>query len=370
MRSKPMPVTRPFLPPLDSFIPSLREIWESGQVTNGGAFHQRLEKALAEYLGVRHLSLVANGTLALIAAIRALELSGEVITTPFSFVATTNALAWSGITPVFADIDPVTLNLSPGAVEAAVTPRTTALLPVHVYGRPCDQVALQRIADRHGLKVIYDAAHAMGVRGIGADAWSHGDLSALSFHATKVFHTFEGGAIVCRDEAMKRRLDCLANHGLEGDSGLAMVGLNAKLNEIQAAFGLLHLEHLDRLIDTRRAIDTRYREALAGVDGIRCLPLPAVARYNFGYFPVLVEDGFPQSRDALCAGLRSAGIHARRYFFPLISDFAPYRELPSAAAGRLPVARRIAASVLCLPIFPGMTEADTDRVVRLIRDAA
>ncbi len=370
MRDKPLFVTRPFLPPLQSFMSSLEEIWASGQLTNGGPFHERLERALAEHLGVRHLSLVANGTLALIAAIRALGVSGDVVTTPFSFVATANALLWNGITPVFADIDPETLDLSPDAVEAAITPRTTAILPVHVYGRPCDQIALQRIADRHGLKVIYDAAHAMGVRGHGCNLLTQGDASALSFHATKVFHTFEGGAVVCRDAATKAEVDRLRNHGFDGDSRLLAAGFNAKLNEVQAAFGLLHLAHLDDVIARRQAVDARYRSELAEVDGIRCLALPDGVRNNYGYFPILVEPYFPLGRDELQSCLRQEEIHARRYFFPLISDFAPYRALPGAGPGCLPVASNVAARVLCLPIFPEMAAADVDDVVAAIRRAA
>ncbi len=362
MRSKSLYVTRPFMPPLDTFLPYLRKIWMSGQVTNGGVFHDRLEIALANYLQVEHLSLVANGTLALMAAIRALGLSGEVITTPFSFVATANALMWSGITPVFVDIDPDSLNLNPEAIAAAITPRTTALLPVHVYGRPCDPLAVQRIADAHGLKVLYDAAHSIGVRTSGLNVFEHGDLSALSFHATKVFHTFEGGAVICRDGAMKQQVDLLKNHGIESETSLATIGINAKMNEIQAAFGLLQLEYLDNVIDMRQAVDARYRQSLADVGGISCLPLPEVARYNYGYFPIFVDDGFPLRRDDLwaahraspCPSGRATGLAAgcgrslqplRRFPLPDPPHRGQLRQLRAARVGLfpLPVVDRLCA---------------------------
>jgi len=369
MSNRELYVTRPFLPPLDAFLPYLEEIWRSGHVTNGGQFSRRLETELARFLGVEHLSLVSNGTMALMAAIKALGLSGEVITTPFTFVATAHALLWNGITPVFVDIDPDSLNLDPALLEAAITPRTTAILPVHVYGRPCDQLAIQCVADAHGLKVLYDAAHCTGVATDGHNLYATGDLSVLSFHATKVFHTFEGGAVISRGAAMKRQIDYLRNFGFAGETSVVSLGLNAKMNELQAAFGLLHLDHLDQAITRRQAIDGHYRELLHGIDGIRCLDLPAVARYNHGYFPVLVEPGFPLGRDALYDHLQREGIHARRYFYPLVTDFPMYGGLPSAAAGRLPVARSVADQVLCLPIYPDMTDADCVRVASAIRSA-
>lgn len=368
-RPSPLYVTQPYLPGLEEFEPYLRQIWASGQVTNGGPFHRRLEAALADYLDVPHLSLFANGTLALLVALRALEIEGEVVTTPFSFVATSHALRWNGITPVFADIDPQTLNLDPAAVEAAITPRTRAILPVHVYGRPCALDAFQALAGRHGLRLVYDAAHAFGVRLAGGNLLRAGDLSVLSFHATKVFHTFEGGAIVCHDAAMKARIDLLKNFGFKGETQVVELGINAKMNEVQAAFGLLQLAHVDAAIQARAAIDAHYRRGLADLPGLRCLsPSPGVARANHAYFPVLVEEGFGPGRDALYEALRARGIHARRYFYPLISDFPMYRD--TAGAGRLPVAGRVAERVLCLPIFPAMTEADCARVIEAVRAAA
>jgi len=363
-------VTRPFLPPLHEFLPYLDDIWRSAQLTNNGEYHRRFEVALARYLDVEHVSLVANGTLGLLTALKALELGGEVITTPFSFVATAHALLWNGLTPVFADIDPQTLNLDPAAVAAAVTPRTSAILPVHVFGRPCDTAAIDRIAAERGLRVLYDAAHAFGVRGRHAGLLRAGDLSVLSFHATKVFHTFEGGAVVCGDAALKRRIDYLRNFGFQDETTVLTLGINAKLNELQSAFGLLHLQHMDEVMARRQAVDSHYRLALREVRGIRCLELPQAASSNFGYFPILVGDEFAASRDALYAALRGAGIFARRYFFPLISDFPMYRHLPSADPARLPVARSVAARVLCLPIHAAMTAADCDRVAATMRACA
>lgn len=369
MSIPPLYVTRPHLPALGEFEPYLREIWENGQLTNDGPFHRRLEDALATYLDVPYVSLFANGTLALLVAIRALDVAGEVITTPFSFVATTHALRWNGITPVFADIDPETLNLDPATVEAAITPRTRAILPVHVYGRPCDLKGLRAVADRHGLRLIFDAAHAFGVRLRDGNLFDAGDLSVLSFHATKVFHTFEGGAIICHDPAVKARVDLLKNFGFAGETEVVELGINAKMNEFQAAFGLLQLDHVDTVIQARTAVDAYYRSGLADLPGLRFLPpSPSVVRANHAYFPVLVEEAFGRTRDDLYEALRARGIYARRYFYPLISDFPMYRG--SVDAGRLPVARQVADRVLCLPIFPAMGQADCARVVEAVRTAA
>lgn len=363
MSRDPLFVTRPLLPPIGEFLPYLESIWASGHVTNGGPYCRQLEAALEAYLGVEHVVTFANGTLALMAALKALDIQGEVITTPYSFVATCHALLWNGLDPVFADIEPHTLNLDPRCVADAVSPRTTAILPVHVYGQPCDVAGLQRVADRHGLRLIYDAAHAFGVRDAGGSLLRHGDLSVLSFHATKVFHTFEGGAIVCRDEAMRRRLEHLRNFGIVDEVTVAETGINGKLNELQAAFGLLHLKYADQALSRRRAIDAHYRHALAELAPIRCLPLHAARYANHGYFPIFVREDAGIRRDAVYAGLRAQGVMARRYFHPLISEFPMYRHLPSAAPARLPVARRAAAEVLCLPIFPDMSDADCARVV-------
>jgi dTDP-4-amino-4,6-dideoxygalactose transaminase len=362
----PVFVTRPSLPPLEEFLPYLQSIWSSGVLTNGGPFHARLEAALCEHLGVEHISLFSNGTLALLTAIQALRISGEVITTPYSFVATSHALLWNGIQPVFVDVQPGSLNMDPDRIQAAITPRTTAIMPVHCYGRPCDVDRIERIADDYGLKVVYDAAHAFGVRAGGRSILRHGDLSVLSFHATKVFTTFEGGAVVCHDAKMKLRLDRLKNFGFVDETTVVAPGINGKMNEIQAACGLLQLQHIDASIARRRRLDTAYREAFAGIDGIACLALPEGVDHNYGYFPILVSRPYPRSRDELYARLRGRNIFARRYFYPLISDFPMYRELPSSARANLPVAAEAAERVLCLPLYPSLTDAEQGAVIAAI----
>lgn len=366
---RPITVTQPHLPPLEEFLPLLQQVWDSRQLTNGGPFHQRFEAALAQHLGVPHVSLFTNATIALVTALQSLRIGGEVITTPYSFVATAHALLWNGITPVFVDIDPVTLNLDPTQVEAAITPRTTAILPVHCYGTPCDTEALERIATDYDLKVIYDAAHAFGVRRGGRSVLAHGDLSVLSFHATKVFNTFEGGAIVSPDARRKQHIDHLKNFGFVNETTVVATGINGKMSEFNAALGLLQLQHVDAAIARRTAIAERYRAHLAQVPGIRLLDPPADANQNHGYFPVLVGDAFPLSRDALYQHLRQHGVLTRRYFHPLISDFPMYRGLPSADPARLPVARDASRRVLCLPIYPALADADVDRIATLVADA-
>jgi dTDP-4-amino-4,6-dideoxygalactose transaminase len=361
-------VTRPYLPPLSEFIPYLETIWESKWLTNSGPFHQDLEKKLPDYLGVGHLALFANGTLALVTALQALRITGEVITTPYSFVATAHSLLWNGIKPVFVDIHPETLNLDPEKIEQAITPHTTAILPVHVYGKPCDVEKIQKIADAYGLKVIYDAAHAFGVKYKGESLLRCGDLSALSFHATKVFNTFEGGAIVCPDVKIKKRIDDLKNCGYNGEVTVVAPGINAKMNELQAAFGLLQLKHIDEVIDRRRKIDAQYRQQLLSVAGISCPSLPADTIYNYAYFPVLIEKEYPLSRDELNDKLRMHGVFPRRYFYPLISEFPMYRGLPSAARPNLPIARKTADQVLCLPIYPSLDNESITRIVSIIKE--
>ncbi len=369
----PMYVTRPELPPLEEFLPYLQQIWDSRQLSNGGPFHCRFEQALAEHLGVPHVSLFTNATIALVTALQALRIGGEVITTPYSFVATTHALRWNGIEPVFADVDPRTLNLDPDAVEAAITPRTTAIVPVHCYGTPCDVDRLQRIADDYNLKIIYDAAHAFGVRVRRGNDWSSvlrfGDLSVLSFHATKVFNTFEGGAIISPDARTKQHIDHLKNFGFVNETTVVATGINGKMSEFNAALGLVQLGHVDRAIARRRAIDLLYRKHLGDVRGLRFLPLPTDATSNGAYMPVLVGPEFQVSRDELCEQLRAQGVLARRYFHPLISDFPMYRQLPSADRARLPVAVRASAQVLCLPMYPGMSDADVEHVAALVQAA-
>lgn len=361
----PIYVTQPELPPLDALMPYLEEIWRSRTLTNGGPFHERLEAELCRHLGVEHLSLFSNGTLGLVTALQALRITGEVITTPYSFVATSHSLMWNGIKPVFVDIEPRTLNLDPARIEAAITPQTTAIMPVHCYGHPADVEAIQRIADNYGLKVIYDAAHAFGVECHCGSVLRHGDLSVLSFHATKVFNTFEGGAIISPDARTKRRIDHLKNFGFVDEVTVVAPGINGKMSELNAAIGLLQLKGVDDSIARRRAIDERYRTGLAGVRGIDVVT-GTETRSNHAYFPILVREDFPLSRDALFARLREHGIVSRRYFYPLISDFPMYRGLPSAAPTNLPVARRAADQVICLPIYPRLELADVDRIVSVI----
>lgn len=363
---KPITVTSPLLPPLEEFIPYLERIWASRMLTNGGDMHQALERALCEYLGVEHLALFANGTLALVSALQALRITGEVITTPYSFVATAHSLLWNGIKPVFVDIDPYTLNLDPSKIEAAITPSTTAIMPVHCYGNPCDVAAIERIADTYNLRVIYDAAHAFGVRDEGGSILRHGDLSVLSFHATKVFNTFEGGAIICPDAKTYRRIGHLKNFGFVNETTVIAPGINGKMNEVSAAFGLLQLQHIDQALTRRREIDRLYRALLDGLLGVRCVESLVHEHTNHAYFPLLVEAEFPLSRDELYQRLRENGILARRYFYPLISDFPMYRALPSAEPANLPVARSVASKVICLPIYPDLANEDVEAICNLI----
>jgi dTDP-4-amino-4,6-dideoxygalactose transaminase len=365
-QSKPVYVTQPYMPPLADFIPYLEEIWGNKVLTNGGPFHQKLEQALCAYLGVEHISLFANGTLALVTALQALRVTGEVITTPYSFVATAHALLWNGIRPVFVDIDPVSLNLDPSRIESAITPQTTAIMPVHCYGRPCNVEAIQKIADNYNLKVIYDAAHAFGVKSGTQSLLNHGDLSVLSFHATKVFNTFEGGAIISRDAKTKQRIDHLKNFGFVDEVTVVAPGINGKMSEINAAFGLLQLQHIDSALQRRQAIAETYSARLQGVPGIHLVPDPADVVANHSYYPILIDGHYPLSRDALYQKLREHQIFARRYFYPLISDFPMYRSLPSASPANLPHARKAADQVLCLPIYPDLSATDIDRVVSLI----
>ncbi|GLC94533.1 aminotransferase [Cupriavidus sp. TA19] len=362
----PVYVTQPHLPPLDEFIPYLEEIWAKKMLTNGGPFHHQLEQALCDYLGVQHLALFTNGTIALVTALQALRIEGEVITTPYSFVATSHSLLWNGIKPVFADVDPVTLNLDPARIEAAITPQTTAIMPVHVYGHPCDVEAIQTIADNYNLKVIYDAAHAFGVQDAGGSILRHGDLSVLSFHATKVFNTFEGGAIICPDAKTKLRIDRLKNFGHVGEVTVVAPGINGKMSEVNAAFGLLQLKYIDQALARRAEIAGLYRDLLKGTEGIHCLLDAGERVANHAYFPILVEPEYALSRDALYQRLREHDIYARRYFYPLIADFPMYRNLPSAHPGNLPVASAAAQQVLCLPIYPDLQNAQVEAIAALI----
>jgi len=365
--NQPIYVTQPHLPPLEELMPLLQQIWERRILTNNGPFHKQLEQALCAYLGVQHLSLFTNGTIALLTALKAMEITGEVITTPYSFVATSHSLLWSNITPVFVDIDPHSFNLDPAKVKAAISERTTAILPVHCYGVPCDVAAIEAIAAEYNLKVIYDAAHAFGVNCHCGSLLQHGCLSVLSFHATKVFNTFEGGAIVCHDEKTKQEINRLKNFGFTGETKVVTTGINGKMNELQAALGLAQLRSIDTAIDCRAAIDAYYREHIHRIEGLRCPPPSPALRHNHAYFPILVENNYPLSRDALYEKLKQAGIHSRRYFYPLITEFPMYRQFPSATAEQLPVAHRISSQVICLPIYPALQENDQARVVELLR---
>lgn len=364
----PVYVTQPALPQLEEFIPYLEKIWASKCLTNAGPFHQQFEQALCQYLGVKHISLFTNGTLALVTALQTLRITGEVITTPFSFVATAHSLLWNGIKPVFVDIDPVTLNIDPARIEAAITPQTTAIMPVHCYGQPCDVDRIQKIAETYGLKVIYDAAHAFGVQYCGGSVLRHGDLSVLSFHATKVFNTFEGGAIICQDSKTKARIDHLKNFGFVDEVTVIAPGINGKMSEINSAFGLLQLKWVDQALVRRKVVDSQYRKALAAVDGIECLPELALKEGNHSYFPILVKPTYPISRDALFEKLKANGIFGRRYFYPLISNFPMYQSLPSAAVANLPVANKAAQEVICLPIYPDLSLRQVDFIVNLIAE--
>lgn len=359
-------VTQPYLPPLEEFIPYLEEIWKNKWLTNNGPYHQQLEKALCEYLGVEHLALFTNGTIALVTALQTLKITGEVITTPYSFVATAHSLVWNNIKPIFVDIDPVSLNLDPTKIESAITPQTTAIMPVHVYGRPCDVEAIAKIADTYGLRVIYDAAHAFGVNYKNQSVLNFGDLSVLSFHATKVFNTFEGGAIVCPDAKTKQRIDFLKNFGFADEVTVMAPGINGKMNEVQAAFGMLQLKHIDYAITRRREIDNFYREKLALIRGIKILLPCKNSTQNYSYFPILVEASYPISRDALYEKLKEQNIFARRYFYPLISEFPMYRGLNSAQRDNLPVASDISLRVLCLPIYPDLELHELENIIDII----
>ena len=366
MNNETIYVTKPVLPPLEEFIPFLQQIWQTKVLTNGGPFHERLEQALCEHLGVKHISLFTNGTLALVTALQALRITGEVITTPYSFVATSHSLLWNGIKPVFVDVDPRTLNLDPSKIEAAITPQTTAILPVHCYGHPCDVEGIQEIADVYNLKVIYDAAHAFGVKLESGSILNHGDLSVLSFHATKVFNTFEGGAIVCSELKTKSRIDHLKNFGHAGEVNVVAPGINGKMSEFNAALGLLQLKYIDRALDRRREIDALYRKLLQEVPGVCCLAPGKERVTNCSYFPIFVESQYPITRDDLYSKLKKVGIHPRRYFYPLISDFPMYRGLPSARKDNLSSATEAAAKVLCLPIFPDLSDAQIASVCEQI----
>lgn len=366
----PIYVTQPALPPLEEYIESLKQIWDNKILTNNGPFHRQFEQALAEYLGVKYISVFSNGTLALMTALQVLKITGEVITTPFSFVATTHSLWWNNIKPVFADIEPDYFNLDPEKVEAAITPQTTAIMPVHVYGNPCNLEEFQRIADTYGLRLIYDAAHAFGVKKNDESILNFGDLSVLSFHATKVFNTIEGGAIICHDEKTKQRIDYLKNFGFAGETTVIAPGINAKMNEIQAAYGLLQLKYIDENIDRRKVIVDLYRKNLANIPGIRHIQDVEEIKHAYSYFPILVDsEVYGKTRDELYEELKRHNIFGRRYFYPLISQFPTYRGLQSAKPGNLPVAEKISEQVICLPIYPELEHSAVKTISSIIANA-
>ena len=367
MDNKLITVTSPLLPNLDDFNGMLRQIWTSKWITNNGSFHKQLEKELAAYLKVPYISLFTNGTLPLITALQALRITGEVITTPYSFVATTHALWWNGIKPVFVDIDPATGNIDPERIEAAITPKTTAIMPVHVYGKPCDTKRIQEIADQYGLKVIYDAAHAFGVEVDGESILNAGDLSTLSFHATKVYNTVEGGAMVMHDEKMKKRIDYLKNFGFANETTVVGPGINSKMDEVRSAYGLLNLQQVDTAIEARHRVAIKYREALRNVEGITFFDdMPGVC-HNYSYFPIIVDEKkYGMTRDELYFKMKEQNVLGRRYFYPLISEFTTYRGLDSARPDNLPNAHKMAASVICLPMHHALSDEDVERILNSI----
>ncbi|WP_417186178.1 DegT/DnrJ/EryC1/StrS family aminotransferase [Bacteroides sp.] len=367
MENKVITVTSPLLPSLDEFMPYLQDIWNRKWLTNNGHYHQELEKALCEYLKVPYISLFTNGTLPLICALQALRITGEVITTPYSFVATTHSLWWNGIKPIFVDIDPVTCNIDPDKIEAAITPKTTAIMPVHVYGKPCDTERIQAIADKYGLKVIYDAAHAFGVEVNGKSVLEAGDMSTLSFHATKVFNTIEGGALVCQDEKTKKRIDYLKNFGFADEVTIVAPGINGKMDELRSAYGLLNLRQVDAAIDARRQVAIKYREALRGIEGISFMEDIPDVRHNYSYFPIFVDAGrYGMTRNELYFKMKKQNVLGRRYFYPLISEFSAYRGLESAKPENLPVAHQVAENVICLPMYPELDNTDINRILEQI----
>ena len=367
-QNKTITVTSPLLPDLNEFNQLLQQIWDKKWITNNGTFHQQLESALAEYLGVPYISLFTNGTLPLITALQALRVTGEVITTPFSFVATSHSIWWNGLKPVFVDVDPKTGNIDPEKIEAAITPRTSAIMPVHVYGNPCDTKRITEIADKYNLKVIYDAAHAFGVKVNGESILKEGDLSTLSFHATKVYNTIEGGALVMHDAKMKQRIDYLKNFGFAGETEVVAPGINSKMDEMRSAYGLLNLKQVDSAIEARKQTAYAYQEALKDVKGISFFNDIEGVKHNYAYFPIFVDaNKYGMTRDELYFKMKENNVLGRRYFYPLISDFTPYRGLESASKENLPVAHAMANSVICLPMHHGLSKEDVERIISVIK---
>lgn len=367
MNNEQITVTAPLLPNLDDFNELLKDIWQRKWITNNGYYHKLLEQKLAEYLGVEYLSLFTNGTLPLITALQALKVQGEVITTPYSFVATTHAIWWNGLKPVFVDIEPSTGNIDPEKIEAAITPRTTAIMPVHVYGKPCNDKRIEEIAKHYGLKVIYDAAHAFGVEVNGESVMNWGDMATLSFHATKVYNTVEGGALICHSKEMKEHIDNLKNFGFRNETTVVAPGINSKMDEVRSAYGLLNLEQVDKAIEARHQVAIRYREALRGKAGVRFFDDMPGVRHNYSYFPIFINaDEYGMSRDDLYMKMKSQNVLGRRYFYPLISTFSPYNKYPSADTKNLPVATKMADEVICLPMHHELSNDDINRVIDCI----
>lgn len=367
MNNNIITVTSPLLPDLDEFHELLQQIWDKKWITNNGDFHQQLEKALAEYLKVPYISLFTNGTLPLLTALQALRITGEVITTPYSFVATTHSIWWNGCRPVFVDIEENTCGIDPNKIEAAITPKTTAIMPVHCYGKPVNMDAIQQIADKYGLKVIYDAAHAFGVEVNGESVLTRGDMSTLSFHATKVYNTLEGGALVVKDEATKKRIDYLKNFGFAGETEVVAPGINSKVDEVRSAYGLLNLKQVDAAIAARQKVAVRYREALRNIPGIRFFDDMPGVRHNYSYFPIFIDaKEYGMTRDELYFKMKEQGVWGRRYFYPLISTFSTYRGLPSSTPENLPVATKMANEVICLPMHHALGEEDIERIINCI----
>ena len=365
--NKPVFVTQPWLPDLEEFLPYLEKIWQSKILTNGGPFHSELEKELCSFLGVNQISLFTNGTIALVTALQALKITGEVITTPYSFVATANSLLWNNLSPIFADINPTTFNIDPSKIENLITPQTTAIMPVHCYGNPCDVEEIQNIASKHNLKVIYDAAHAFGVKKDNTSILNYGDLSVLSFHATKVFHTFEGGAIVSHTPEMKKRIDHLKNFGFENEISVIEAGINGKMSELNAALGLIQIKHVNQLIDKRQSIANIYNSRLNQLKGVEIPSWNQNSCNNFSYYPIVINDSYPVSRDSLYESLKIKNIFTRRYFYPLITKFSMYEKYMNKN-NSLTNSKYIADRVLCLPIYPNLDDQSLDLICQTIID--
>ena len=362
--NEPIYVTQPVLPELEAFIPYLEQIWENKILTNCGPLHQQLEKELCEYLDVPFISLFNNGTIALVTALQALDLDqGEVITTPYTFVATAHSIVWNKLKPVFVDIDPITSNIDPNEVEKAITDKTVAILPVHCYGIPCDVALLQKIADQNNLKLIYDAAHAFGCKYQGQSLLNYGDLSVISFHATKVFNTFEGGAIVCHSAEMKQRIDQLKNFGIVNETTIIDASLNGKLSEVHAALGLLQLKTIDETLEARKKVDQIYRKLLQDMQGIKCISRLNMEKDNYSYFPIAISENYHLTRDQLFEKLKENNIFARKYFYPIMTDLDIYKQFQS----NTPNARLLSEQVLCLPMYPELTIEQIQLIVNVIK---